>query len=296
MNTDLDTLRLFVRVARRNSFSAAARDLSLPQSSVSRQIARLEQDLGTALFSRSTRSVVLTEAGRKFLERIDPILDAIDEAEHEARGDGELRGILRVGLSSSMAIREILPRLPEFLALHPALRIELAIDDEHQDIIADGMDLAIRFGALADSSVIARKLKSWPLVLAASPAYLQRFGYPSTPADLAHHHFVMGPNWRHGILRFTQNGNVASMRIEPRLTVSLNEAATSAALAGLGIVNMSLAGCRGDLAEGRLIRLLEDWSMDAVDLHAVFSSGRATKRSARAFADFLAAAFREVAD
>lgn len=124
MSDRLSSLRLFTRVARRGSFSAAGRELGLPQSTASRMIAQLERDLGAALLVRNTRAVTLTDAGADFLLRLEPILAELEDAEHAARGTGELRGVLRVGLGSSLAVREVIPRLPAFADQHRALRID----------------------------------------------------------------------------------------------------------------------------------------------------------------------------
>ena len=133
MSGSLIALRLFVRVARLGSFSRAGLELGLPQPSVSRIIRGLEREVGAALLTRTTRAVVLTEAGSEYLARVEPILDALEEANHVVRGTGELRGELRIGLASSFAVREIIPRLPNFMGRHPALRVNLILDDQRQD-------------------------------------------------------------------------------------------------------------------------------------------------------------------
>jgi DNA-binding transcriptional LysR family regulator len=167
MSDRLEALRLFSRVARTGSFSAAGRELGLSQPSVSRIVADLEREVGAALLTRTTRAVTLTEAGSDYLARIEPILSALEEADHAARGTGELRGVLRVAVSSSFAVREVIPRLPAFLAPHPALRVDLLMNDQRQDLLGEGIDVALRFGALADSTAIARRLGTaraywWP--------------------------------------------------------------------------------------------------------------------------------------
>ena len=135
MSDRLFALRLFARVARKGSFSAAGRELNIPQSTASRTIATLEREIGVALFVRTTRAVTLTEAGLDFLARIEAVLVELDEAEHAARGTGELRGRLRIGLSTNFAIREVIPRLSVFINQHPALRIDLMIGDQRQDLV-----------------------------------------------------------------------------------------------------------------------------------------------------------------
>ena len=170
MSDRLFALRLFARVARTGSFSRAGRELGLSQPSVSRIAAELESEVGAALMTRTTRGLRLTEAGADYLARIEPILVALEEADHAARGTGELRGTLRVSLPLGFGVREVIPRLPPFMELHPALHIDLSLNDRYQDLVTEGIDLALRFGALADSSTVARRLDSWPRLLVASPA------------------------------------------------------------------------------------------------------------------------------
>ncbi|MGH8516967.1 MAG: LysR family transcriptional regulator, partial [Panacagrimonas sp.] len=157
MSDRLAALRVFERVARRGSFSVAARELGLSQPSVSRIVAELERALGASLIVRSTRGLRLSEAGSDYLARIEPVLLALDEADHAAAGSGELRGRLRVGLSSSFGVREVVPRLPTFLAAHPALRLDLVVSDARQDLVAEGVNVALRLGSLPpDSNLLVR--------------------------------------------------------------------------------------------------------------------------------------------
>ncbi len=289
MNDYLASLRLFVRVARRGSFSAGGRELNIPQPTVSRTIAALEREMGAALFTRTTRAVTLTEAGADFLSRIEPILVALDEAEHAVRGTGELRGVLRVGISSTFAIREIAPRLPSFMEEHPALRVELLANDLSQNFVDEGIDVGLRFGALPDSTAVARRIAAWPRLVVASPAYLKRSGVPQTPADLAAHYVIVGPSRLGTAWTFRKDGKATSVRVVGRLTATVNEVATAAAVAGLGLASMASVGCRSEIEKGSLVRVLSDWDMGAIELYAVFPGGRGAKPSARAFVDFLVA-------
>ena len=192
MNDRLLALKLFVRLARTGSFSQAGKDLKLSQPSASRLIAAFEREVGAKLFVRSTRAVALTHAGADYLARIEPALAEIEEAGQALRGKGALRGSLRIGVSASAAIREVVPRLPAFLAKHPELRIDLAVDDGRQDLIREGIDVAIRFGKLADSSATTVRIGTNRLLVAASPAYLKRAGLPATPNDLPKHSMMIG--------------------------------------------------------------------------------------------------------
>lgn len=288
MNDRLFALRLFMRVARVGSFSAAGRELGLSQPSASRILAELEREVGVALLTRTTRAVALTEAGADYLSRIEPILAALEEADHAARGTGELRGTLRIGLSSSFGVRELIPRLPPFLKLHPALHMDLRMNDQRQELVQDGVDVAFRFGALTNSSALARRLASPPRLLVASPADLARAGMPRTPTDLAGHSVIIGPTGAGSdAWSFWRGKRKVSVRVEGRHRISASEGATAAAVAGLGIISTALWGCRAELASGALVQVLADWPMAPVEFHAVFPPGRAAKPAARALAEYL---------
>jgi DNA-binding transcriptional LysR family regulator len=250
----------------------------------------LETEIGAALFTRTTRAVNLTEAGATYLARVEPILAALDEADHEARGTGELRGTLRVGLSSSFAIREVIPRLPRFIRDHQALRVELVMSDQYQDLVTEGLDVALRFGTLADSSAAARKIFESPRILAASPAYLAEHGAPGSPADLAHHTIIIGPA-ESPVLSLHKDGRVTSVRVGGRVAISQHEGALAGAVAGLGIVRLT-GSCREDLVGARLVCVLPDWDIGSMEVHAVYASGKTAKPAARAFTNFLIGEFR----
>jgi DNA-binding transcriptional LysR family regulator len=287
MNDRLAAMRLFVRVARKGSFSAAARELKLPQPTASRAIATLEREIGATLFVRTTRAVALTEAGAEYLARIEPLLAGLDEAEHAVRGTGELRGLLRVGLSSSFALRLVVPALPRFLAQHPELRVDFQIDDRPQNLVAEGVDLVVRFGELPDSTLLARKIAAWPRLLAASPAYLARRGVPKTPADLAEHDVIAGPARTALAWSFKKDGKTVSVRVDGRFRSTMTEIIVAAATAGLGIITISAEALKKELGDGTLVPVLPDWDMGTVELHALFAT--AATPAARAFASFLVA-------
>lgn len=295
MSDRLYALRLFVRVAHAGSFSRAAKEMHLSQPSVSRIISTLEGEVGAALFTRTTRAVTLTEAGTDYLSRVEQILAALEEADHAVRGTGELRGILRVGVATSFAIREIIPRLPGFMARHPALRIELQMSDRRQNLIVEGVDVALRFGALPDSSALAKRIGTSTRLLVASPEYLARAGTPALPSELSAHAIIVGPaasgqlGWT-----FLRNGRATTVVVDERLLVNVNEAVTAAAVVGIGIASTGTWGCRAELADGRLVQLLPEWQMEPVEVHAVLAAGRTAKPSARAFAEYLAEELGEI--
>ena len=295
MNDKLSTLRLFVRVAHTSSFTKAGRELGLSQPSASRRISELEEDVGAALFIRSTRAVTLTEAGSDYLARVEAILSALNEADQAARGTTELRGHLRVALSTSFGVREVIPRIGRFMSAHPALHVDLRMADDRQDLIVEGVDVAFRFGTLKDSNATATMLGRCPRILVASPDYLARAGMPLQPEDLADHSFIMGPpgagvrGWT-----FEKGGRRLTARGAGRLTISLNEGTTTAAVAGLGILATGLWGCRVELSDGRLIPLLQDWTVEPMEMHAVYPAGRAAQPAARALAAYLATELKPI--
>jgi DNA-binding transcriptional LysR family regulator len=287
MKDRLSALRLFVRIARLGSFSAAGRELNIPQPTVSRIVSQLERDLSASLFTRTTRVVSLTDTGADFLVRVEPILAKLEEAEHEAGGSGELRGVLRVGLSSSFAVREVAPRLPIFLDRHPQLRIELVTSDQRQDFVVEGVDVGLRFGAMPDPTATAKRIGAWRRVIFAAPSYLARAGTPIVPADLAMHSVIVAPSRLGSTWAFTKKGKKTSVTVQGRLVVTYNEVGLAAAVAGLGLVAMTMGAPKKEIAEGALVQVLGDWDMGEIELHAVFPAGNAAKPAARAFIEFL---------
>jgi DNA-binding transcriptional LysR family regulator len=289
---DVNALRIYSRVARLQSFSAAARELSISQSQASRAVADIEAELGVLLLGRTTRAVVPTEAGAEYLIRVEAILDQLDDAEQSIRQD-ELRGTLRVGMPTSAGVREIIPRLPRFTERHPKLKIEMILDDRRQDLVREAVDVAIRIGTLPDSNATARLLTTYARVIVAAPSYLARRGTPMSPEDLRDHSIVYGPAaavetaWA-----FTREGESITVPVTPQLSFSDNEGAAAGAVAGLGVTSIGYWTCRRELADGALVRLLPEWSLAPTRVYAYFPLGRATRTAARAFIDFLSAEFR----
>ena len=288
MTDRLSALRLFIRVARAGSFSAAARELGLSQPSASRIVAGLEREVGASLLTRTTHRLVLTEVGADYLARVDAILEALDEADFVARGGGELRGLVRLAAPPNLIAREIVPGLGDFLDQHPRLRVDLVAADHRLNLVGAGIDVAVRFGEPPESSVVARKLAEAPRLLVAAPSYVRVAGAPANPTDLARSAILIGPaGRRRGAWTFSRDGETVSAQVESRLMFSETEGAIAAAVAGLGITSTGLWGCRTELSDGRLVQILPDWNLGSVELFAVFAAGRAAKPSARAIIDHL---------
>jgi DNA-binding transcriptional LysR family regulator len=286
---DILTLKLFTRVARLGSFSGAARECGLAQSQVSRLVADLEAGLGARLLSRTTRAVVPTEAGLEFLARMEPILAAIEDAENSVRETGELRGVLRLAMPSTMATRVVIPRLCDFTETHPLLQVEILLDDSRQDMVREAVDVGIRVGPMPDSGGTARLIGTMRRVLVASPDYIARHGTPATPDDIPGHRVVTGPASAHPTSwQFEKEG--ATRTVDPQASIVTNDTAgaVSAAVAGLGLTSTTSWAAGQELADGTLVRLLPDWTMATLPVHAYFPLGRATRLAARSFVDYLA--------
>jgi DNA-binding transcriptional LysR family regulator len=252
-------------------------------------VASLEARLGVKLLLRTTRRMTPTDAGAVFLERARRILGDLDEAEQAARGVDSLHGVLRLVMSGAFGTREIIPRLPTFLAQHPQLRLELLISDRTDDLVAEGVDMALRLGRLADSEFGSRRLGTAPRHTVASPAYLAERGVPETLADLSRHDCIVGPGWsgRSG-WSFTRAGAVTSVAVEGRVQVATAEGVIACVKAGLGVAVVSRWMCRAELERGELQPILRDYELEPVDVHAVYPAGPHPSPKVRALSDYLA--------
>ncbi len=285
----------FIRVVDTGSFSAAARQTNVGQPAVSKLIAQLEDRLGVRLITRTTRGLSPTEAGQRFYERALRALEEADEAELAARGAGRgLTGRLRISAATTFARLHVVPRLPEFLAAHPELDLEVIMDDRVIDMVEEGVDVSLRMGELADSTATARKIAAGRRSLVATPAYLARAGVPQTPAEVAGHEAVVYTHYnaRNWTFRNAAGGE-ASVSVGGRLRVTAAEGLRAAVLADIGLAVASEWMFTRELASGAVVRVLEDWALPPIDLWAVFPTGRLASAKARGFADFVAAVLRE---
>lgn len=287
----LQAMSVFVRVVETGSFSAAARLIGIGQPAVSKTIAQLEDRLQVRLLARTTSKLSPTDAGLRFYERARSAIREADEAELEARGAGAgLSGRLRVSAATTFARLLIVPRLPEFLARHPDLNIEVLLDDRVIDLVSEGIDLALRMGELADSTAVARRIARGRRSVIATPAYLDRAGVPSSPADLVAHEAIvysqLANSWT-----FRKNGTEASVVVTGRVRLSAAEGIRAAVLAGMGLTVNSDWMFAPELESGAVRRVLTDWELPPIDLWAVFPTGRLASAKARAFADFVEGLF-----
>jgi DNA-binding transcriptional LysR family regulator len=281
---DLNETLTFVCVARSGSFTAAARFLGLPKATVSRRVARLEARLEVRLLQRSTRRTSLTDVGRVYYERS---LHAISELENAERLLADVtdkpRGVLRVTTSFDFGRDYLAGWLPVFHQRYPDVQLELELTQRRVDLIAENVDVAIRGGALPDSSLIARKLVESSLILCATPAYLTRHGVPGTPADLVKHQcLAFSKRWP-----LTGPEGTAQVDLDGWLVVNEFGVLYQAVLAGAGIGLLEANSARLDLTKKRLRRVLPDHAVHGGGLYAVYPSSHHLSPKVRVFVDFL---------
>ncbi|HEY1073247.1 LysR family transcriptional regulator [Brevundimonas sp.] len=280
-----DGIDEFTAVAEQASFSAAARRLGLSTSAVSREIARLEDRLQTRLLHRTTRRVELTDAGRDFLARCRRLIDERDEVLAAVQPDDHApRGLLRMTCSVSYGERFIAPAVNAFARQNPELRIELDLDNRLRDLVGDGYDLAVRFGHLTDSRLMARRLASRRLILCASPDYLARRGAPRDLSEIASHDSLIGSaeHWR-----FTEAGREVALRPIGRWRCNSGAAVLDAALQGLGLCQLPDFYVAEALTSGALVSLLDDQRPPDEGVWAVHPHPRHVPPKVRAMIDWL---------
>jgi DNA-binding transcriptional LysR family regulator len=247
------------------------------------------------LLMRSTRGLAPTEAGQSFYDRAKRTIEEADEAELAARGTGaSLTGRLRICAAVTFARLHVVPRLPKFMAAHPGLTMDVVLDDRVIDLVAEGVDVALRMGSLSDSSLTARKLASCPRQILGTPSYFARSGVPATPAELIGHAAVIytqgggGETWS-----FRQGATEVSVSVSGPLRVSAAEGLRAGVLAGMGLAIASAWMFSPELASGAVQTVLSDWSLPPIDLWAVYPTGRMPSAKARAFAAFVEAELQE---
>ncbi|MCA9554053.1 MAG: LysR family transcriptional regulator [Myxococcales bacterium] len=285
---DLNALQVFAKVVEAGSFVAAARDLDMPTSTVSRKVAELEASLGARLLHRTTRKLNLTEAGQAFQQHAARV---VAEAEAAALAVGRMqaapRGLLRV--TAPLSFGFLGPVIASFLQRHPDVQVELVCSDRVVDLVEDGFDLAIRAGRLADSTLIARSLGMLRSYLVASPAFLERHGAPEAPKDLERYACVVfgGAATRAWVL--SQGAKTRKVDVKGRLVVNDFDFIDDAVLSGLGIAMVPAFRCIEHLRAKRLVRVLPQWCSPEIPLHAVYPSTRYLSPKVTAFIEHLRA-------
>ncbi|HJU40728.1 MAG TPA: LysR family transcriptional regulator [Tahibacter sp.] len=291
MTRDLNDTLIFVKVVEQGSFTAAALVLGLPKTSVSRKVQELEDRLGTRLLKRTTRRIGLTEAGALYFEHCRRIARDLDDAEAAVNQlHGVPRGWLRVTAPYTLGINGLSPIVPEFMARHPEIRVELTLTNDHMDLVGTDIDLALRIGVLPDSTLGARRLGGFSGQVYASHEYLERYGEPLNPAELAHHRALVHTTAR-GQTRHAwtlRNGDdEADYPVNPVFVANDPSVLRGPLIAGTGLALLSAALVEPLLASGRIRRVLGAWHYPGVELNAVFPPGRSLLPKVRLFVDFL---------
>jgi DNA-binding transcriptional LysR family regulator len=293
----LDDLTLFLRVLDLGSISAAARSLDLSVAVASQRLKRLERELGVRLLHRTTRRLHATPEGAALAEQGRPLVEDLEALTGGLRQSGaDIAGTLRVTASASFGRQYLSPLLPDFLALHPRVRLSINLTDQMLDLVSSGFDLAIRIGALDDSSLVARKLAANRRVLCASPEYLRRHGTPRTPQDLVDHECVLlvGSQGRQDVWRLGDgSGGEIAVRVRGRVETNYGELVRDSAVAGVGIAVHSSWHVIDDLRAGRLVQVLPDYPLAESGIYAVMPQRRLVPPRVRAFVDFLADRFAD---
>lgn len=281
-----ETMRAFVAVAERRGFAAAARALGTAPPVITRAVAALERHLGVTLFQRSTRAVSLTDEGAAFLDRARQILTDLHEAEKIVRGGRSVpRGQLYVTAPVVFGRLHVLPVISALLAQHEALDARMMLLDRNVRIIEEGIDVAVRIGAPADSALRMLPLGSVQQTIVASPAYLAAHGVPGEPADLRDHRCIVGSGPRaRGAWLFGLKGQ-AAVDVTPRLTIDTIDATLTAAEAGIGLANVLSYQSAEAIAAGRLVRVLAEHGPPAMPVNLIYDASRATMPAVRAFID-----------
>ena len=286
----MDEMAAFLAVVDARSFTAAGRTLGRDASIISRRVSALETRLGVRLLERSTRHVAPTAAGSRLHERMQASLADMNEAEAEAtQATAAAAGVLRLALPATFGRLWIAPMLPEFLAAHPGVSINVEYSDRYVDLLAERFDIAIRIGQLQDSRLITKKLASHRRMICAAPSYLAVRGYPVAPGDLHDHaclsfsHLAGHPEWR-----FRRGDRIASVRVNGPLVSDDAQSLVIAATAGTGVVMCSDWLTARERAAGSLKPLLTDWTIEGEgSIHLVRPSGRFTPGKTRSFIDWI---------
>lgn len=291
----LKCMLVFVKVTDCGSFAAASEVLNLSPQMVGKHISMLEEHLGTRLLNRTTRRQNLTEVGRMFYERCKVVLAAADEAEAVAQEMTAMpRGVLRVNAPVTFGAYGMSPLVVDYMRHYPDVQVELTLSDRYVDLVDEGFEAVIRIGPLADSALIARKLKPYQLIACASPRYLAEFGTPVRPEELIDHQCLGYTYWSRSSEKewtFTKGGKQHAAEVNSRLQSNNATALLSAALSGGGIILGAEVVLASYIASGQLIQVLADYQAPAREMHLLYSPNRYPTQKLRRFIDAVMAEY-----
>lgn len=290
----LHAMRIFARVAHLGSFTKAAEQLQLPRPTVSNAVQYLEKHLKVRLLQRTTRRVALTAEGATYYERCMRLLADLDDAETLFEDAGATpRGAIRVDLPERFAVNQMIPALPDFHARYPDLRVVIGTTDRFVDLVADGIDCAVRVGTMSDTSLVARRIGELAQINCAAPAYLERYGTPRSP-DALPDHVAVGYfssrtgrelDWEYADL---DTGELHAVKMRSVVSVNSSQAYLACCLAGLGLIQAPREGLGPLLADGSLVEVLPEWNAEPLPVSVVFPTGRHLAPRVRIFVDWLA--------
>lgn len=289
----LEAMRLFARVVDRSSFTKAARDLGIPRSTATQVIKQLEDRLGVRLLQRTTRTVRPTLDGEAYYQRCLTILDDVEDAEGAFRG-ADPKGQLRIEVQGTLARHFLMEAIPQFLADHPQITIAMSEGERWVDVVQEGVDCVLRYGALPDSGLIARRVATLECITVASPKYVEKFGRPESLDDLVSHHAV---GWRWittGAVqpfRFVDGQRELHIAMGGPLSVTGTESLRHAVLLGLGLAQMPTFHIARDMAEGGIVRVLADYPVPSAPVSVVYARNRQLSPRVRLFIEWVALQF-----
>jgi DNA-binding transcriptional LysR family regulator len=289
----LDAMRLFARVVDRRSFTQAATDLAVPRSTATQVIQQLEQRLGVRLLQRTTRTVRPTLDGEAYYRRCLAILDDVEDAEGAFSG-AVPRGMLRVEVQGTLARHFLMPGLPAFLARFPGIELAMSESDRWVDVVREGVDCVLRYGALPDSDLVARTVTMLERITCAAPAYLERFGRPEKLTDLAGHRTVGLRSITTGALQpleFGEGGQMVRIELPAPLTVTGTESFLDGVRQGLGLAQLPVFHVERDLATGRLERILPEYPLVGGPVSILYPRNRQLSPRVRVFIDWVVQQF-----
>ena len=289
----LEAMRLFTRVVDRRSFTEAAYDLDIPRSTATQVIRQLENRLGVRLLQRTTRTVMPTLDGEAYYRRCLAILDDVEDAEGAFSG-AVPKGMLRVEVQGTIARHFLMPGLPRFFARYPDIEIAMSESDRWVDVVREGVDCVLRYGALPDSDLVARTVISLERITCAAPAYIERYGSPATPDDLAQHRAVGLRSLTSGALapfEFVDTQGLMRIEVPAPFSVTGTESYLDGVRLGLGLAQMPVFHVERDLAEGRLRRILPEHKVPSAPVSVLYPRSRQLSPRVRVFIDWIVQQF-----
>ena len=289
----LEAMRLFTRVVDRRSFTEAAHDLDIPRSTATQVIRQLENRLGVRLLQRTTRTVMPTLDGEAYYRRCLAILDDVEDAEGAFSG-AVPKGMLRVEVQGTIARHFLMPGLPRFFARYPDIEIAMSESDRWVDVVREGVDCVLRYGALPDSDLVARTVIALERITCAAPAYIERYGSPATPGDLAQHRAVGLRSLTSGALapfEFVDTQGLMRIDVPAPFSVTGTESYLDGVRLGLGLAQMPVFHVERDLAEGRLRRILPEHKVPSAPVSVLYPRSRQLSPRVRVFIDWIVQQF-----